>query len=245
MTLSEFGDFNDGDRHSAGVENIHNFDVYDEQNEKIGQVVKAEMAELEHSPYLIIKVGSWLASRQVLLPLRSYQVDLNAHRINISGWSREEVNQLPNYPIRTQIEDAYATLETSTSLESGAALEAPIMGEMHLSTAPVEITDLLQAPMSAFTTNETANRFESSAKILDEEIIPLLAERVIVDRHKRKSGEVVIRKVIETEVIEVVVRREKLIVEQVSPEYKELAVIDLGRTSVEETPPSQAKDNDF
>jgi stress response protein YsnF len=55
----------------------------------------------------------------------------------------------------------------------------------------------------------------------------------VVDRQKRKAGEVVVRKVIETEVVEVLVRREKLIVEQVSPAYKELAVIDLGETSTE------------
>jgi stress response protein YsnF len=66
-----------------------------------------------------------------------------------------------------------------------------------------------------------------------QEVIPLLSERVVVDRQKRKAGEVVVRKVIETEVIEVLVRREKLIVEQVSPAYKELAVIDLGETSTE------------
>ena len=243
MTLSERGNFDESSHQSVGTENIHDFDVYNGQNEKIGKVIRAGTAELDHSPYLILKAGSWLASRQVLVSLRDYRVNLKARRIDIDGWSKEEINQLPTYPIQAQIEDAYAVLETSTPLESEAALEAPIVREMHLSTAPVETAHLQgvpgqEVPISASTTDETANRFESSTKIVDEEIIPLLAERVIVDRHKRKSGEVVIRKVIETEVIEVLVRREKLIVEQVSPEYKELAVIDLGRTSVEETPPA-------
>jgi stress response protein YsnF len=67
---------------------------------------------------------------------------------------------------------------------------------------------------------------------LAEEIISLLSEWVIVERQKRKSGEVVVRKVIETEVVEVLVRREELIVEQVSPSYEELAVIDLGESVI-------------
>lgn len=251
MTLSELGNFDDGGHHSASVENIHDFDVYNGKNEKVGKVVKAGTSGLEHSPHLIIKVGDWLANRQVLLPLRNYQVNLKAHRIDIDGWSKEEINRLPTYPIQEQIENAYTALETSTALESGAALEAPAIREIYHSAAPVEAAYISQSPALASAESETADRFEPPAKILppdkilDEKIIPLLAERVIVDRHKRKSGEVVIRKVIETEVIEVVVRREKLIVEQVSPEYKELAVIDLGQTSVEETINSQPKDNDF
>ncbi len=58
--------------------------------------------------------------------------------------------------------------------------------------------------------------------------IPLLEERLVVNHHKRKVGEVVVRKEIETRMIEVPVRREKLIVEQVSPEYKKLSEIILG-----------------
>jgi stress response protein YsnF len=238
MTLSELSNFNDADP-LADVKSIHNFDVYEARNEKVGQVVAASVDRADHSPYLIIKIGSWLASRQVLLPLRSYRVNLEAQRIDIDGWSKEEIDQLPTHPKQAQVEDVSTPLETSASLESGAELEAPIAREIYLITAPLETSPLLQkVPMLAPVISEEIPLSETSAEILDEKIIPLLEERLIIDRHKRKSGEIVIRKVIETEVIEVVVRREKLIVEQVSPEYKELAVIDLGRTSSKDTSPS-------
>jgi Domain of unknown function (DUF2382) len=58
--------------------------------------------------------------------------------------------------------------------------------------------------------------------------ISLLEERLVVDRYKSKVGEVIIRKEVETQIIEVPIRREKLIVEQITPEYKQIAVIDLG-----------------
>jgi hypothetical protein len=61
----------------------------------------------------------------------------------------------------------------------------------------------------------------------------LLEERLVVDRRKHKVSEVVFRKEIETRIVEVPIRREKLIVEQVSPEYKQLAIIDLGQASAE------------
>jgi stress response protein YsnF len=61
--------------------------------------------------------------------------------------------------------------------------------------------------------------------------VPLLAERLVIDRYKKKVGEVVVRKEIVTNVVEVLVRRERLIVEQVKPEFRQLAVVDLGETN--------------
>ncbi|WP_373540953.1 YsnF/AvaK domain-containing protein [Chamaesiphon sp.] len=74
----------------------------------------------------------------------------------------------------------------------------------------------------------------AGTEILTDEVFSLLEERLIVNLNKRKSGEIVVRKEIETQTIQVElpVRREKLIVEQVSPEYKLLAQIDLGAASL-------------
>ena len=71
-----------------------------------------------------------------------------------------------------------------------------------------------------------------SLQATEEAIIPLLEERLVVDRHRRKVGEVVVRKEIETYIVEVPMRREKLIVEQISPTYKQLAVVDLGKAQM-------------
>lgn len=64
-----------------------------------------------------------------------------------------------------------------------------------------------------------------------EQAIRLLEERLVVRSDKQKVGEIVVRKEVETRMIEVPVRREKLIVEQVQPQYERLAEIDLGQTT--------------
>jgi Domain of unknown function (DUF2382) len=71
----------------------------------------------------------------------------------------------------------------------------------------------------------------SASRTLSEDMIPLLEERLMVNLTRRKVGEVVVRKEIETHIlqVQVPVRREKLIVEQVLPEYKRLAEVDLGQ----------------
>lgn len=76
------------------------------------------------------------------------------------------------------------------------------------------------------TQNNSIDPIKSSEN--DEEtIIRLLEERLVVSSRKQKIGEVVIRKEIETRMVQVPVRFEKLIVEQISPEHKQLAEIDL------------------
>ncbi|TAF10099.1 MAG: DUF2382 domain-containing protein [Nostocales cyanobacterium] len=78
-----------------------------------------------------------------------------------------------------------------------------------------------------------ANTQRSEVKETEEEkIILLLEERLFVDNSKQKVGEVIVRKEIETQMIQVPVRREKLIVEQVSPEHKQLAEIDLSHGEI-------------
>jgi Domain of unknown function (DUF2382) len=73
----------------------------------------------------------------------------------------------------------------------------------------------------------------SSAKVLTEEVFSLLSEHLLFGIERRKVGEIVVRREIETHVIQVAVpiRHEKLIVEQVSPVYKLLAEVTLGQTN--------------
>ena len=73
----------------------------------------------------------------------------------------------------------------------------------------------------------------------------MLGERLVIDRSKRKIGEVIIRKEIETRMIQVPVRHEKLIVEQVSPERKQLAEIDLGLAEISDINLTEAEKVDF
>jgi hypothetical protein len=79
-------------------------------------------------------------------------------------------------------------------------------------------------------TNDQAVASRSDELNGTSETIRLLEEQLTVNRERRKLGEVIVRKEIETRIVEVPVRREKLIVEQVGVESKQLASIDLGES---------------
>ncbi len=74
---------------------------------------------------------------------------------------------------------------------------------------------------------------ESYHESVESETIRLLAERLEVKHDRHKIGEVVVRKQVETEMVEVPVRREKLIVEKVGSSDQPLAEIDLSQGKVE------------
>jgi Domain of unknown function (DUF2382) len=82
---------------------------------------------------------------------------------------------------------------------------------------------------------EQREQMAAPANILTEHVISLLEERLVVELNRQKVGDIVVRKEIETQLIQVQVpiRREKLIVEQVSPEYKRIAEVDLGSQQVD------------
>ena len=108
-------------------------------------------------------------------------------------------------------------------------------GSPHLCTTMIyeQSQDRQPQPSNPNSIQEHPIQYQQQAagtETLTDEVYSLLEERLIVNLSKRKSGEIVIRKEIETQTIQVQVpvRREKLIVEQVSPEYKLLAQIDLG-----------------
>lgn len=71
------------------------------------------------------------------------------------------------------------------------------------------------------------------AKVVEETTIPLKAEKIVIERERKKVGEVVVRKEVETEYIQVPIKREKLIIEQIGEEEsKRLAEIPLSEQIV-------------
>lgn len=68
--------------------------------------------------------------------------------------------------------------------------------------------------------------------ILDEHQISLLEEKLVVKRQKRKVGEVIVRKEIETRIIHLPIRREKLIIEKAGVTNEYLTEVDLGEGQV-------------
>lgn len=75
---------------------------------------------------------------------------------------------------------------------------------------------------------------KTAPQILDEHQISLLEEKLVVKRQKRKVGEVIVRKEIETRMIQLPIRREKLVIEKVGAtnENEYVTEVDLGEGQI-------------
>lgn len=214
---------------------LNNFDVYSGQT-PVARVVDGIYNTLQELQYLIIEFVAWEPGKQLLLPLNLVQIEGETRRLYVPSLNREQVLSTPAYdwnpavPSTVQMRslEQSAPLETSAPLEPGGVTSAPIPpmtaaygtfpGSPVTPTAPAIVPTNIPSQIPPT---------RPPAEVAQEEVIPLQEERLIVERARQKVGEVVVRKEIETEIIQVPVQREKLIVEQVGAEPRQLAEIDL------------------
>lgn len=185
---------------------LSNFTIIDRQGRPVGKVDdlyldNSRQLKLVISLFTALDDSRWLLSSKLI-----QDVDPATHSLYVNI-SQAELDRLPQYqqPEVSPVEPA-TEMSGSRDVMPGGATEVQLDRD--------QPAFKLQTP--------------SMSEAMPGEVIRLLAERLIVNRTKRKVGEVILRKVVETEFIEVPVRREKLIVEQVSPELKQIAEIDLG-----------------
>ena len=140
----------------------------------------------------------------------------------LEGWTRVE----EHHPSVISSKSAGVPVEDRGFEQRQDAYSTP----QELPTVPPQNTLPRNIPVdSTYTTSDVAGipPSQPSPEVVDERTVRLLEERLVVNSgQRRKVGEVIVRKEIETRIVEVPVRREKLIVEQVSP-HKQLAVVDL------------------
>ncbi len=208
---------------------MKNFTVMDRQGELMGEV-KDLMLDVNSQLNLVV---SRLASEQnsplLLLVSKLIQKIDPQNKLLFVDINKAEMNDLPEYGIT----------------ESGIEPESPTnpinsnFDAVHEGTTKnIAPESVMQTPFSEpqntqdqMDDNSVIEPFDTP-EVLEEELIRLLEERLLVDSSKRKIGEVIVRKEIETRMVQVPVRREKLIIEQVSPERKQLAEIDLGQGEI-------------
>jgi len=123
--------------------------------------------------------------------------------------------------------------DESTSLISNT----PTQGDTAQPEFGLESVPALTYDLSSTTTEPSSEPFtepETTIPVPEtvDAIVPLLEERLKVEYERRKVGEVVIRKQVETRMVQVPVRYEKLVIEQVGGE-KPLAEVDLSQGALD------------
>jgi hypothetical protein len=81
-------------------------------------------------------------------------------------------------------------------------------------------------------------------EIRESQQIPLWAEKLTVNRRQRKVGEVVVRKQVETRMIQVPIKEEKLIIERIGENPEQLAEVVIGTSQINGVPSDKFSQTD-
>jgi hypothetical protein len=210
---------------------LKNFAVRDSQGELVGEVRDVQLTSDRQLQFVVSLPDAHKGFRLVLLTSKSIHSIDSANRSVLTHLSAAEIAQLSE-----------SSLSSPVGAQSSALPSKPVALPFEASSPnSPQSSNSIPNPMESFT-DSTPNqnpldlpieddRIDDTAmtRVVEEEAIRLLEERLVVDRSKHKIGEVIVRKAVETQIVEVPVRREKLIVEQLSPERRQLAEIDLSQ----------------
>lgn len=244
MSNAEF--VNNNDRVGNLVEKLRsklkNFQVMDREGQLMGEIKDLILDDNRQINLVVSEAANDKESRLFLLMSKLVQKIDPPNKSVLIDVNKAEIEQLPEY-VMTETPDMESSKMPNGSVtpadEVVADRSTTDVSNLNTSTSVVSaFTDITPTSSSKSTAlqqqvdEKGVIEISDTRKVLEEEIIRLLGERVFVDRSKRKVGEVIVRKEIEIRMVQVPVRREKLIVEQVSPERKQLAEIDLGQEEV-------------
>ncbi len=228
--------FNDRSDMNTLVEKLRqrlkNFAVVDRQGERLGEVKDIILDANSQLNLVVVRLGNNLNPQQFLLISKLIKKIEPANKTVLVDIDSKMTN-FPEYIAPETSDEALAEkLDNSKPDTSGDS------DRIDVTSTANEDLDLQSTPV--FETNNMQNEVQSGINlepsqqqvVLDEDIIRLLEERVVVERGKRKIGEVIVRKEVGTRMVQVPVRYEKLIIEEVGSEPRQLAEIDLSLAPV-------------
>ena len=198
MTLVKLKDFYpDAHDSSSHKEDIKDFDVYTQNDEKIGSIEYILVDDQSgRFRYFVVDTGFWIFGKKVLLPVGRAVIQYSDRRVEVKGLTKEQVEDLPNFDDLEKVDYDYEEEVRGTYRPAAGA-----------ATYDRNDYNYHQEP-SLYDLNDR-----------DHQSLKLYEERLIANKHKQKTGEVAIGKHVETQTAQVAVpvEKERVVIERTTP----------------------------
>lgn len=242
MTLYELDEFYPDYREQLfDGEDIKGLEVHTGRTgEKIGTIENALVDEQGRFRYFVIDTGFWIFGKKVLLPVGYCQIDARARRIYATGIvNKAQVEELPEYNSSTtvnrnyeeRVRRAYRMPGTGAVANPATDLETPLEASVPLeASAPLDIS--YPASRSGATSAQASNvnydndtyNYQQEPAVYDlndrdHETFKLHEERLVANKKRRQTGEVVVGKHVETETarVSLPLEKERVVIERTTP----------------------------
>ncbi|MBM0744798.1 DUF2382 domain-containing protein (plasmid) [Phormidium sp. CLA17] len=187
MPLVKLKDFYPNHEEPSNAEDIKDFDVYAQSDEKIGSIEHILVDDKSGQfRYFVVDTGFWIFGKKVLLPVGRAAIKYSDRRIEVNGLTKQQVEDLPNFDDLEKVDYDYEEQVRGTYRPAASA-----------ATYDRDSYNYQQDP-SLYDLNDR-----------DHQSLKLYQERLVADKHKQKVGEVSIGKRVETETAQVAVPVEK------------------------------------
>ncbi|MGQ4646304.1 DUF2382 domain-containing protein [Lyngbya aestuarii] len=180
-----------------GGDDIKNYTVYTEADQKIGEVHDALLDDSGRFRYLVIDTGFWVFGKNVLLPVGYARMDYDQHRVYLTGLTKEQAESLPEYKDNMTVDYDYE--ERVRNIYRGKTASA--------------------AARPSYDRNSYRYDYDQEMYGMNEQnqkVLKLYEERLIANKDRYKAGEVAVGKRVETETarVSVPVEKERVIIER-------------------------------
>jgi uncharacterized protein (TIGR02271 family) len=251
MPLYRIKDFDPDYRDHFGNDDVKGLDLYS-HDEKIGSVNDVLVDEEGQFRYLVINTGAWIFGKKVLLPIGRCRIDYNARRVTVDQLNREQVESLPeftdemvaDYDYEERVRGVYRSSMVDDPAAAGVGYAGygtdpnPFSGNYRptgMGTAGV--IDDLAAPRADAAMVPDEDRYDRDTYRYDRdplydldpgnhENLKLYQERLVANKVRRKTGDVTVGKIVETEStqISVPVEKERVVIERVPVDSREAVI---------------------
>ncbi len=206
-------------------EDIKGLDVYaGKSDDKIGSIENVLVDEQGRFRYFVIDTGFWIFGKKVLLPVGKCHIDPKAKRINAIGIvNKKQIEDLPEYhdsktPDRKHEEQVRQTYHSQVmkSLEEPNVI-APFNSVSQAIESSVSADHSPQGNRSTYDYQQHPSLYDLDPD--NHQTLKLYEERLVTDKKRRQTGEVVIAKHIETETasVSLPLEKDRIIIERSTP----------------------------
>ncbi len=212
-------------------EDIKGLDVYaGKSDDKIGSIENALVDEQGCFRYFVIDTGFWIFGKKVLLPVGKCHIDAKAKRINAIGISnKKQIEDLPEYhesktPDRKyeeQVKQVYHP-PVMKSLEEPTITSLPNLPPL---TASSYAERSAKSDRSDYDYQQDPSLYNLDPD--NHQTLKLYEERLVTNKKRQQTGEVVLAKHVETETAKVSLPLEKdrIVIERSTPKNSKVTSV--------------------
>jgi uncharacterized protein (TIGR02271 family) len=191
---------------------IKHFDVYTGANEKVGPVADILVDDRDgFLRYIVVNTGFGILGRKVLLPVRLAQINYSEQQVVVRNLTKDQIQSLPSVDHLRRIDQDKGQVRS---------ISHPMVyrNQRWKPNRPIAVNAVPAGQNGPYRSVDHGEPSQPSYPNSTQQL-RLYEERLIADKHRHKTGEIVVGKHVETETahVSMPIEKERVVIERLTP----------------------------